>query len=928
MERVLVEMSRTYAKGMKTRDLEASAAQIARARLELNALETQTQANLQEERELKAEAQRLRETLAMPPGQEAELLSAKREYENARDRHNELLKKQLESKAASDLERRGQGETVELLEPASLASAPAPPTILTRLGAGGFAGLFLGLVCGLLHLLSAPKLLHPGHLEAWAGLPVLADFENTRGSRRAALPRAAFSGLLVLTLLLTSACGDWLTSAAGFYARGQAEERHGRLAGAMLFYRQAIQKDARYAPAYEAAAHIALRLGELAPAREFLARAVEFRSDSYVLHKMLGEVSYQIYFADPGRPMAILREVESQANLLRAKWPEQPDGHRLAAQVLMERHRLDEAVQLLEAASRRVAKNESLRAQWAAALFRLGRPEDSAAVLRQLIADRPAYADAYDILYLQYMQKQRAADARATLLAKWEATRKIEAALQLAAHDDALGQRASVLAFVASLEKSATPENRGFLAMGDFWLHRGEWQAASEAYRQGLLRDPGHRGEYVGRLAEWHLLQGQRAQAKSLVEAESKLHPADPVLQTYQVALALGELPSARRAEERGRLESIVARMPESPFVRYHLGRAYLLENNLAAAADQFERSIKLDANYAAGWLALAEIELARGNASLAESRADSALRTTPRNSAALLLRAKAQAARGKLSEAQSSFTEALALEPANHDARYGLAVSIAAQGRHSEAARLFAEGQDSQPADPRWILAQSTALSNSGRSAEARRLLEQAVNAAPKAERLYERLAEVQLSMRDGESARVTFQRLVDSQPQNLSYQLGLAGSFALAGKPERALEIYKALQSSHADDVRVWVEPAALLDELGREDAAITCYKEALKRQKDHPIALNNLAWRLLKQGRELPLALEYAQQAKRVLPRTPEVDGTLAEAYSRLSMHRNATAVYEEMLAYIDPANRPRIQKLLESARRLSSAKGKNS
>jgi tetratricopeptide (TPR) repeat protein len=351
------------------------------------------------------------------------------------------------------------------------------------------------------------------------------------------------------------------------------------------------------------------------------------------------------------------------------------------------------------------------------------------------------------------------------------------------------------------------------------------------------------------------------------------------------------------------------------------------LENKISAAAEQFEKSIKLDANYTAGWLALAELELARGNPGLAESRADSVLRSHRGNAAAFMVRAKAQAVRGRMKEAQESYRSVLSLEPANRDAQYGLAAAVAAQGRLAEAEKLFAAGKEAEPSDPRWILAQSTALSNAGKIVEARRLLEQAGKSAPSAEKLYERLAEVQLSMRDGESARATFQRLVEAQPKNLNYQLGLAGSFALAGKPERAIEVYKGLQVSNGDDVRVWLEPAVLLDELGREEAAISNYREALKRQKDHPIALNNLAWRLLKQGKDLQLALEYAQQAKRALPRVPEVDGTLAEAYTRLAMYRNAAAVYEEMLAYIDAKNKPRILKLLEETRRMSTGKARN-
>jgi tetratricopeptide (TPR) repeat protein len=172
---------------------------------------------------------------------------------------------------------------------------------------------------------------------------------------------------------------------------------------------------------------------------------------------------------------------------------------------------------------------------------------------------------------------------------------------------------------------------------------------------------------------------------------------------------------------------------------------------------------------------------------------------------------------------------------------------------------------------------------------------------------------------LRDAKAARTTFEKLAKAQPQNVNYQLGLAASFALGGAAPQALTIYTDLQKNHADDQRVWLESAALLDELGRPDEAIAAYRQALQRNKTNPLALNNLAWRLIQQGKDLEQALELAQNAKRLMQRAPEIDGTLAEAYTRLAMHRNAAAIYEEMLGYVDSQSKPRIQKLLEASRK---------
>lgn len=924
-EKIHNNLLRDQARGLKHRELEDNAAKLAEAKLTLRALEQESAAQSQEEAELRAEAQRLREQLNAPAGQEVELLAAKREYENAKNLYDQLLKKQEESKAASDLERRGQGETVELLEPASLPTQAQSPRLWHRYLFALVVGLILGIGFSLAQVLLEPPILHSGHLEAWAGLPVLASFAAPVPSRRSWFRRRWATAMTALLALVLTGCSDAVMGAAGLCARGRAEEKQGKLGAAMIYYRQAIRQDAKYAPAYEAAAQVALRVGEIGPARDFLARALEFSPNHMHLHKLLADVSYQIYFADPGRPMTLLREVEAESELLRSRWPQSADGYRIAAQALMERHRMEEAVELLNAALPKVPLNESLRAQLAAIQFRLGATDEAEATLRALIAERPQYRDAYDMLYLQLMQKQRGDLARGILEAKWKATKQLDAALQLAAHDDAQHKRPEVRAFLSQLEESAALEPLGFQQIGDFWLHRGEWAASRSAYEKGFAKHQGTRPEYIGRLAEWHLVQGQNKQASELIESESKRYPESALLDAYVSAVRLGEVPANRRAEERRRLESILSRMPDSPFVRYHLGRAYLLENKLEAAAEQFERSIKLDANYAAGWMALAEIELVRGNASLAEARAASAMQAGQNIVPAMLVRAKAQASRGKFNDAQKTLDSVLHLDPTNLEAQFWQANTIAAQGKSAEAAQLFAKGRAAESSNPRWILAEAASWWSAGNAKESRKLLEEAAKLFPDRQSFEERLGDVQLSLRDANAARQTFEKLSKAQPQNVNYQLGLAAAHALSGSAPKALAIYTDLQKQHADDQRVWLESAALLDELGRPDEAIAAYRQALQRNKANPLALNNLAWRLLQQGKDFEQALELAQNAKRLMQRAPEIDGTLAEAYTRLSMHRNAAAVYEEMLGYVDPQNKPRIQKLLEASRKRSASGG---
>jgi Flp pilus assembly protein TadD/uncharacterized protein involved in exopolysaccharide biosynthesis len=901
---------------LRNRDLDANAAKIALAKLEMQNLDRDAAEQVREEGELRAEAQKLREQMVQPPGQEVELLVAKREYESAKQQHEQLLKKHEESRVASEMERRGQGETVELIEPASRAERPQSPTAPVTMAYALGLGLIASLMGCFAHALTAPRVLHERHLEKWAGLPVLANF--TGGGRL--LNSRKLAGLLgCLAFLLMTGCGLKQETAAELFAQGQQAEKEGKPHVALLKYRKALRLDAKCGPAHEAVGRIALRRGELEAARESLARAVEIAPDRYQLLKQLAEVSVQLYFSDPGRPVPLLREIEDMAARLRTKWPGEPDGYLIAAQVLIERHRGDEANAILEKGSSVVKRSEGLRAQLAAVLFRSGEHRKAQEVLVALIEASPKYPDAYDLLYLQFMQRRKSAEAREVLDKKWRNLGDLESALQLAAHDDARGEREAAAKMLAGLENLALQRPLGMGKIGDFWLERAQWGAARQAYQTGMDREPGRRTDYVARLAEWHLAQGQTQQARALIEAENQKQPGVPVIAAYLAAVRLGEVPAERRLEERKRLESILLRMPESPFVRYHLGRAYLLDQMMGQAAEQFEKSVKLDANYAPGWLALAELEMSRGDLSAAEQRAERVLRTHPGNVRAMLVTARAQARRGKLAEAGQTLASVIRKEPQNLEAKYLLAVSNAGQGHLDAALKQVQEGQKMAPRDARWPIAMASLLSRMGNAELARQTLEQALGVAGQQPQILEQLASVQLELKDGKGAEKTFLRLASMDQKNFEYKLGVAGAKALSGDRQGALKLYGELQKTAARDVRVWLQPAAILGEMGRTDEARQAYEEALRLEPNHPMALNNLAWLLLENKSNERQALELAQRARRGVRQSPEVDGTLAAAYTRLAMHRNAAAVYEEMLSYVPASDRSRVEKLLDEARR---------
>ncbi|MBM3786626.1 MAG: tetratricopeptide repeat protein [Acidobacteria bacterium] len=909
---------------------EAHAAKLVLAQSERRALDSELAKFQKEELELRAESVRLRDQQVAPLGMETDLLMAKREYDVARGQYDALQKHYEQSKSASEMERRGQGESVELLEPATLPQTTEQPSGPMRVGLIALAGVFIGLLACLWKASLHTTVLHDGHIEKWSGLQILATFPSAPARRKEEARKQTWRGrkaapAVVALLLILTGCSDAFVSAETLWKRGVEAEKKGSLSAALLFYRAAVRKDAKHSAAHGAAGRLALRMSEPIQAYESLIRAVELSPADGDLHVLLGDTLYQVYFSDPGRPAAKLRELEALAEKIRSRWPQRQDGYRIQSHVLLERHRPVEAAELLKAAMAKVQENQTLRAQLAAVQFRLGAFNEAERTLLGVIATNPAYAEAYDLLYLQRLERKLPGPAREALELKWAKTKTVDAAIQLAGHYDASGDREAARTLLTGLQKRTDLDGAAIARSGDFWMHRGEWVAARAAYEFGLERSPSHRALYVGRIAEWHMAQNKHGEAAKLLESELAANRRSPEIDVYLAAIRLGGAPASARAEQRKKLESVVHASPDSAFARYHLGRAFLMEGNLPRAGEQFERCVKLDPNYAPGWVALAELDLRSGNAAAAEQRAEFVLRTNPRFLPAILARAKAQVQRGKAAEGGRALEQVLAAQPENTEALYWLASAQLSRGEMNKAMETIGQGRRQEPDADRWLLVETEALLAAGRPAEARDRLERARAAGSAGLPVLEKLAWLLVSLRDGAAAAKAFEELTARNPSSVDYLLGRAGALALAGDRKAALARYEEIQKLPAADSRAWVQHAALLSEGGETAAALRKYEEALAKDKDNPYLLNNLAWAILKSGGNSERALEYAQQARRALGRSAEIDDTLAAVYMKLAMHRSAAAVYEEMLTYLPDTQKERVRKLLAEARKKNKTGG---
>ncbi len=124
--------------------LRTAEAAIARLQSQIEAKNLEMEAKIKEQQNFQRLIKQYQSYIETSPLVEREYAELTRNRDLARARYEDLSKRASVSEMATDLVARGQGDKLELLEPASLPERPAKPNRLLIIAAGFGAGLVLG----------------------------------------------------------------------------------------------------------------------------------------------------------------------------------------------------------------------------------------------------------------------------------------------------------------------------------------------------------------------------------------------------------------------------------------------------------------------------------------------------------------------------------------------------------------------------------------------------------------------------------------------------------------------------------------------------------------------------------------------------------------------------------------------------------------
>lgn len=137
------------------------------------------------------------------PQREQELVSLTRDYENIKASYDGLLKKQLESRISEKLEEKQKGELFQIMEPATLPTAPFTPKRLMVLALALMASLVIGAGGSIGLEMMDPTLRGSKEFKSFFDIPILACLpviEDGRSMNRGGVRRGAVAGGMVLIL--------------------------------------------------------------------------------------------------------------------------------------------------------------------------------------------------------------------------------------------------------------------------------------------------------------------------------------------------------------------------------------------------------------------------------------------------------------------------------------------------------------------------------------------------------------------------------------------------------------------------------------------------------------------------------------------------------------------------------------------------------
>jgi putative PEP-CTERM system TPR-repeat lipoprotein len=489
----------------------------------------------------------------------------------------------------------------------------------------------------------------------------------------------------------------------------------------------------------------------------------------------------------------------------------------------------------------------------------------------------------------------------------------------------ALGQlaRGQTAEAIGALEAVAASDKgtRADLALITARLRAGDAAGALKAV-EGLARKTPDRP--LPDLLRARILQQQRdlAGARSAFEAALK---KDPKYFPAVAGVAGIDVAQGKPAEARKRFDALIAADPASHQAHLALAELAAREGRPPEEITQaLAAAVKANPTQAQPRVLLVERHLRTGDAQAALAAAQEAAAALPDNAAVQDALGRAQLAGGDTQQALSTFGKLASQQPKNPFAQIRLAEAHAAAKDLDGARRALDKALALQPGLLQAKAALASIAVTQGRVPDALAIARQLQKAEPKNPAGYALEGDVQRQQKNWPLAIAAHRAALAAQ-RNTEGAIRLHRTYGAAGQATEADRFAAEWRKEHAEDAAFSFYLGDMA--IAKKDwaGAEAHYAAVVKAQPRNALALNNIAWLMVQQGK--PGAVKFAEQANQILPGRAQLLDTWATALAAENQLPQAITTQKDALARSprDPALRLNLAKLYVKAGDKQQAKG---
>ncbi|MGJ5817412.1 tetratricopeptide repeat protein [Paludibaculum fermentans] len=712
-------------------------------------------------------------------------------------------------------------------------------------------------------------------------------------------PVLQFLALLVALLSLGGCMRDPEKVKRRYLENGNKYMAQSKYKEAALMYRNAIRRDPKFGEAYSQLGDAELRRGDVRAAVGAYRRAVELLPNSEDAAGKLADIYLAAYSMQKDRNSPLLGEVRDLTETLLKKDPNSYHGLRLKGFMAVSDGKATEAIEYFRKADAVRPKQPELLFALAQVLNQDSQWVDAEQVALKIVQDTPHYIPVYDFLALQYLRRQKPAEAEAIVVKKVANNPTVvEFKLQQAGFYRAMQRKDQSEQVIQKVIADNGNDAGVMRKVGDFFVRLRELDRAIGIYTDSAKKFSSEKTSFRLRTAQVKVAQGKPQEALSIVEEALSEDPKSNDALTLRASLQLQYGGKEKQQAAINDLQTLLSRTPSNAVVRYNLARAYHNRGDLDAARVQYLEAIKLAPTFVASHIGLGQVYLVKRDFGKAIGEADDALKSDPANVPARVIRINALTNSGNLAQARTDAAVYLKEKPDSPDLQFQVAVIDFIDGHLKEAENSFRALRTRFPSDPRLTFAIAEVMIRTNRQTDALKFLQEELAKTPDNKELRLAVANTALRIGQGDVAESEYRQLVDKDPKNPELYMRLGETLRKKGQIQASIEVLKRGQQLSPTNPNANLQLAMTLDLAGMKRESLPLYEAVVKVEPDNPIALNNLAFMYAEDGKDLDQALTYAQRAKSKMPNNEDVADTMAWIYIKKQLNDNAITILKDL------------------------------